>query len=730
MNITEELSQELNIKVSQVDATIKLIDEGNTIPFIARYRKEVTGGLSDETLRDLGERLNYLRNLEARKTEVTNSIEEQGKMTDEIKEAISIAKTLAEVEDIYRPYKQKKRTRATIAKEKGLEPLANIIYKQKETRPIEEIAKEFITSTVDNVETDPKNDKKVVDISDAISGALDIIAENISDNADYRKNIKRICYREGVIVTKASKPDEKSSYEMYYDFSESINRLPSHRILAINRGEKEEFLKVKIDKPEDKIINYMEKDIIKGQTQFTTYLQETILDSWKRLIEPSIDREIRSDLTEKAEEKAIKVFGKNAKQLLLGAPIKNLTVIGFDPAYRTGCKIAVIDETGKVLTTTTIYPTEPQNDVEKASKELLDLIKKYDVNMFAIGNGTASRESEIFVADVIKQAKEKLGKEVHYAIVSEAGASVYSASKLATEEYPDINVSLRGAISIARRLQDTLAELVKIDQKSIGVGQYQHDVDQKKLSESLTGVVEDAVNKVGVDVNTATPSLLSYVSGINKIVANNIVKYRDENGKIKERKELLKVSKLGKTAFEQCAGFIRIFDGKNPLETTAVHPESYDIAEKLLALIGYKKEDLTNKETLKEIKTKLESLNIKEISAKLEVGEMTLKDIISELSKPGRDPREEMPKPVLREDVLKFEDLQENQILTGTVRNVTDFGAFVDVGVKHDGLVHISEMSNGFVKNPSDVVSVGDIVKVKVIGIDKERQKVKLSMKI
>lgn len=730
MDIQRIIAQELNIKVSQVDATIKLIDEGNTIPFIARYRKEVTGGLSDETLRDLGERLNYLRNLEARKTEVTNSIEEQGKMTDEIKEVISLAKTLAEVEDIYRPYKQKKRTRATIAKEKGLEPLANIIYEQKEIRPIEEIAKEFITSTVDNVETDPKNDKKVVDISDAISGALDIIAENISDNADYRKNIKRICYREGVIETKASKPEEKSSYEMYYDFSESINRLPSHRILAINRGEKEEFLKVKIDKPEDKIINFMEKDIIKGQTQFTTYLQETILDSWKRLIEPSIDREIRSDLTEKAEEKAIKVFGKNAKQLLLGAPIKNLTVIGFDPAYRTGCKIAVIDETGKVLTTTTIYPTEPQNDVEKASKELLDLIKKYDVNMFAIGNGTASRESEIFVADVIKQAKEKLGKEVHYAIVSEAGASVYSASKLATEEYPDINVSLRGAISIARRLQDPLAELVKIDPKSIGVGQYQHDVDQKKLSESLTGVVEDAVNKVGVDVNTATPSLLSYVSGINKTVANNIVKYRDENGKIKERKELLKVSKLGKTAFEQCAGFIRIFDGKNPLETTAVHPESYDIAEKLLALIGYKKEDLTNKETLKEIKTKLESLNIKETSAKLEVGEMTLKDIISELSKPGRDPREEMPKPVLREDVLKFEDLQENQILTGTVRNVTDFGAFVDVGVKHDGLVHISEMSNGFVKNPSDLVAVGDIVKVKVIGIDKERQKVKLSMKI
>ena len=474
----------------------------------------------------------------------------------------------------------------------------------------------------------------------------------------------------------------------------------------------------------------MENDIIKGQTQFTEYLKNTILDSWKRLIEPSIDREIRSDLTEKAEEKAIKVFGKNAKQLLLGAPIKNLTVIGFDPAYRTGCKIAVIDETGKVLATTTIYPTEPQNDVENATKELLKLIKKFDVNMFAIGNGTASRESEIFVADVIKKAKEELGKDVHYAIVSEAGASVYSASKLATEEYPDINVSLRGAISIARRLQDPLAELVKIDPKSIGVGQYQHDVDQKKLSESLTGVVEDAVNKVGVDVNTATPSLLSYVSGISKTVANNIVKYRDENGKLKERKELLKVAKLGKSAFEQCAGFIRIFDGKNPLEVTGVHPESYEATEKLLQKIGYDKADLRDNDKLKEIRLKLAEVNVKETASEIGIGEPTLKDIIEELSKPGRDPREEMPKPVLRSDVLKFEDLQENQILTGTVRNVTDFGAFVDVGVKHDGLVHISEMSNGFVKNPSDAVQVGDIVKVKVIGIDKERQKVKLSMKI
>ena len=728
MDIKQIIAQELEIRESQVDAAVKLIDEGNTIPFIARYRKEATGGLSDEILRDLGERLNYLRNLEKRKEEVAKSIEEQGKMTEEIEKSISEAKTLAEVEDIYRPYKPKKKTRATVAKAKGLEPLANIIMEQRETRPIEEIAKEFVN--VDTVESDTPKDKIVANIEEAIAGALDIIAETISDNPKYRKKIKGTCYREAVINVKAVNPEEKSSYDMYYDFNESVNRLPSHRILAINRGEKEEFLKVKIDKPEEKILDYMQRDILKGHTQFEEYLVNTIEDSWKRLIEPSIDREIRSDLTEKAEEKAIKVFGKNAKQLLLGAPIKNLTVIGFDPAYRTGCKIAVIDETGKVLDTTTIYPTEPQNDVENAAKTLLNLIKKYDVNMFAIGNGTASRESEIFVADVIKRAKEELNKDVHYAIVSEAGASVYSASKLATEEYPDINVSLRGAISIARRLQDPLAELVKIDPKSIGVGQYQHDVDQKKLSESLTGVVEDAVNKVGVDVNTATPSLLQYISGINKTIANNIVKYRDENGKIKERKELLKVPKLGKAAFEQCAGFIRVFDGNNPLETTAVHPESYEIAEKLLQKIGYQKEDLTNKEKLKEIKAKLAEVNIANTAKELEVGEMTLKDIIDELSKPGRDPRDEMPKPVLRADVLKFEDLREGQILTGTVRNVTDFGAFIDVGVKHDGLVHISEMSNSFVKNPSDVVSVGDVVKVKVIGIDTERQKVKLSMKI
>lgn len=666
--------------------------------------------------------------MEKRKEEVLKSIEEQGKLTEDISKSITDALTLADVEDIYRPYKPKKKTRATIAKAKGLEPLADIMYEQIETKPVEEIAKDFVN--VNNVEKDTPKEKIVANVDEAISGALDIIAENISDNARYRKKIKGICYREGIMNVKGTKPEENSSYNMYYDFNEKINRLPSHRILAINRGEKEEFLKVKIDKPEDKIIYFMERDILKDHNQFEKYLKDAILDSWKRLIEPSIDREIRSDLTEKAEEKAIKVFGSNAKQLLLGAPIKNLTVIGFDPAYRTGCKIAVIDETGKVLDTTTIYPTEPQNDVEGATNVLLDLIKKYDVNMFAIGNGTASRESEAFVSSVIKKAKKELNKDVYYTIVSEAGASVYSASKLATEEYPDINVSLRGAISIARRLQDPLAELVKIDPKAIGVGQYQHDVDQKKLSESLTGVVEDAVNKVGVDINTATPSLLQYISGINKTVANNIVKYRDENGKIRERKELLKVPKLGKAAFEQCAGFIRVLDGKNPLEITAVHPESYEVAENLLNKIGYKKEDLINKNKLEEIKEKLTNIKIETTAKELNVGEITLKDIIEELSKPGRDPREEMPKPILRADVLKFEDLREGQILTGTVRNVTDFGAFVDVGVKHDGLVHISELSNSFVKNPSDIVSIGDVVKVKVIGIDSERQKVKLSMKI
>ena len=723
--INSIIAEELQIKENQVEATIKLIDEGNTIPFIARYRKEVTGGLSDETLRELADRLNYLRNLEQRKEEVIKSIEEQGKLTDEILQSVAVAKTLAEVEDIYRPYKQKKKTRATVAKAKGLEPLAEIIIKQEEKKPIEEIAKQYIN--IDNLsEEDKENKDKVVSTTEeAIQGALDIIAENISDDAKYRKEIKKQCYRQGMIVTKAVNEEEKSNYEMYYKYSEAIRFIPSHRILAINRGEKEKILKVSLDNPEDKILIYIERDILKGDTQFTQMLKETILDSFKRLIEPSVEREIRSDLTEKAEEKAIKVFGQNAKQLLLGAPIKGKTVMGFDPAYRTGCKIAVIDETGKVLDYTTVYPTAPQNDIDNAKKELLNLIEKYKIDMIAIGNGTASRESEMFVADMIKEAN----REVNYTIVSEAGASVYSASKLATEEYPDINVSIRGAISIARRLQDPLAELVKIDPKAIGVGQYQHDVNQKKLAESLTGVVEDSVNKVGVDVNTATPSLLSYVSGINNTIAKNIVKYREENGKIKNRKELLKVSKLGKVAFEQCAGFIRIFDGENPLEITAVHPESYEITEKLLKNIGCEVSDLKQKEKLIDLRKKIIEMNIEKTAKELNIGEMTLKDIIDELSKPGRDPREDMPKPILRSDVLKFEDLSEGMVLTGTVRNVIDFGAFVDIGVKYDGLVHISEMSDKYIKNPSDIVAVGDIVKVRVTNIDIDRKKVSLSMK-
>ena len=721
--IVEIIAQELQIKQSQVESTIKLIDEGNTIPFIARYRKEVTGELSDEVLRNLGERLTYLRNLESRKEEVIKSIDSQGKLTQEIIKDLENCITLAEVEDIYRPYKQKKRTRATIAKEKGLESLADAIIKQDESIDINKYAEGYINK-----------EKEVNSVEDAINGALDIIAENISDNPEYRKKIKKICYREGIINTKSAK-DEKSNYEMYYDFQEKVNRIPSHRILAINRGEKEEFLKVKIDKPEEKILELIQNDIIKNnKSQYAELLNNCIQDSFTRLIEPSIDREIRADLTEKAEEQAISVFGKNAKQLLLISPIKGKTVIGFDPAYRTGCKIAVIDETGKVLDYTTIYPTEPQNDIMGAKKELIRLILKDNVDMFAIGNGTASRESEQFVAELIQEIKEKYNKELVYVIVSEAGASVYSASKLATEEYPDINVSIRGAISIARRLQDPLAELVKIDPKAIGVGQYQHDVNQKKLGESLTGVVEDAVNSVGVDVNTATPSLLSYVAGVSQTVAKNIVKYREENGKFKERKELLKVPKIGKASYEQCAGFIRIPDGKNPLEITGVHPESYKIAENMLDKLGFKVKDLADKDKFKQIKEKLATINnekeIKIMAKELEVGEPTLKDIVIELMKPGRDPREEMPKPILRSDVLKFEDLSIGMILTGTIRNVTDFGAFVDIGVKHDGLVHISEMSDKFVKNPSEIVSVGDVVKVKVIDIDKERQKVKLSMKV
>ena len=710
-NIANKLVEEFKLKPFQVENAIKLIDEGNTIPFIARYRKEATGELSDEQLRDLFERLTYLRNLEKRKEEVIRLIDEQGKLTEELQNTIVSALTMTEVEDLYRPFKQKKKTRATIAKAKGLEPLANIIFEQKDKRDINEIAKEFI---------DEEKDVKTVE--EAINGAKDIIAEMISDVAEFRKDIRKIIYDKGVIATKASK-DEKSVYEMYYDYNEAVKKIPSHRILAINRGEKEDFLKVKIEETDDAILDYLNGKNLVPDGSYKEIMLETIEDAYKRLIKPSVENEVRNELTDMAEEQAIKVFGQNAKKLLLPAPLKNLIVMGFDPAYRTGCKIAVIDDTGKLLATTTVYPTEPQNDTEGAKKKLLELINKYNINMIAIGNGTASRESEMFVADMIKEVKH----DIHYAIVSEAGASVYSASKLATEEYPDINVSLRGAISIARRLQDPLAELVKIDPKSIGVGQYQHDVNQNKLDESLTGVVEDAVNSVGVDLNTATPSLLKYVSGVSKTIANNIVKYRDENGKIKERKELLKVSKLGPAAFTQCAGFLRIIDGKNPLDNTSVHPESYDTAEKILASIGFSSKDL--KEKLPEVRANLNTVNVSKIANELGVGEPTVKDIIKELQKPGRDPRDDMPKPILRSDVLKMEDLQEGMILTGTVRNVIDFGAFVDIGVKSDGLVHISELSDKYIKNPMDVVSVGDIVKVRVIKVDLERHKVALSMR-
>ena len=712
--ITQILIQEFNVKEWQITNTINLIDVGNTIPFIARYRKEQTGELTDTQLRDIFDRLNYLRNLNQRKEEILRLIEEQGKLTVELKEQIQNSSTMTEVEDLYRPYKQKKRTRATIAKEKGLEPLSEIIYLQDNSIDPYEVAKEYIDET-----------KEVKTVEDAVSGACDIIAENISDDADYRKEIRRQCVLSGVITSKASK-EEKSVYEMYYEYSEAVNRIPSHRILAINRGENEEFLKVKIEKPNENIATYLKNNIIEDfGSKYTTILENTIEDSYKRLIEPSIEREIRNLLTEKAEEQAIKVFGQNAKQLLLQPPIKNIVVMGFDPAYRTGCKIAVIDETGKLLDITTIYPTEPQNDVIGSKKKLLELINKHNINMIAIGNGTASRESEMFVSDLIKDVNH----EIYYAIVSEAGASVYSASKLASEEYPDINVSIRGAISIARRLQDPLAELVKIDPKSIGVGQYQHDVNQARLDESLTGVVEDAVNSVGVDVNTATPSLLKYISGINKSIATNLVKYREENGKISNRKELLKVPKLGKVAYTQCAGFLRVIDGKNPLDNTSVHPESYEIAEQLLDKIGYKTKDLNDRDKQNVIKQKLFEVDIHKIADELKIGFPTLRDIVAEIQKPGRDPREDMPKPVLRSDVLKLEDLKEGMILTGTVRNVIDFGAFVDIGVKHDGLVHISELSDKYIKNPMEVVSVGDVVKVKVIKVDLEKQKVGLSMK-
>ncbi len=713
MNINDILKKEFNLRDEQINNTIKLIDEGNTIPFIARYRKEMTGEMSDVTLRAFYDKLIYLRNLQNRKDDVIRIIEEQGKLTSEIKVSIEKANTLQEVEDIYAPYKQKKRTRATIAKERGLEQLALDILNKNISNIDEEVSK-YINP-----------EKDVNSVEDAIKGANDIIAEIVSDDAKIRKYIRELALREGVIVTKNSN-EEKSVYDMYYDYSESVKTIAPHRVLAINRGEKEDFLKVKVEINNEKVINYIINEYVNDKNlKNKEVIVSAIEDSYKRLIFPSIEREIRNTLTENAQERAISVFGKNVKSLLLQAPVKDKVVMGFDPAFRTGCKIAVVDKNGKLLDTTTVYPTEPQNKVEESKKELKALIEKYNIDIIAIGNGTASRESEKFVSDMIKE----IDREVQYIIVSEAGASVYSASELANEEHPDINVSLRGAISIARRLQDPLAELVKIDPKSIGVGQYQHDLNQKKLEGVLDGVVEDSVNSVGVDLNTASYSLLEHIAGISKTIAKNIVAYREENGDFTSRAQIKKVKRLGPQAFTQCAGFMRIEGAKNPLDNTGVHPESYDICKNMLDMLGYSLSDVENK-NISDIDSKVEAIGIKELSSKLQVGEVTLKDIIAEIKKPGRDPREEGIKPILRTDVLKIEDITEGMILKGTVRNVVDFGAFVDIGIKNDGLVHKSEMSKGFVKDPMTVVTVGDIVDVKVIGVDMNKKRVALSMKM
>ena len=705
MDIIAKLAKELSVKPWQVENTVKLIDDGNTIPFIARYRKELTGELSDTILRELDESLTYLRNLENRKEEVIRLIEGQGKLTEELKASIEKAEVLQEVEDIYRPYKQKKRTRATIAREKGLEPLADIIFSQeRQSKALEEIAETFINAELG-----------VLTAQDAINGALDIIAEVISDNAEFRKEIRELTFRNGTIVVKGTK-EEKSEYQMYYDFSEPVKKIAPHRILAVNRGEKEEFLNVKVEAPTDRILNYLNNNILKENSPYKNILEETVKDAYSRLIAPSIEREIRNTLTDVAEEQAIKVFAANLRNLLLQAPIKGKVVMGFDPAYRTGCKIAVVDDTGKLLETATVYPTPPQNQAAEAKMIIKNLIKKHNVEVISLGNGTASRESERVCAEIIREIDIPL----HYVIVNEAGASVYSASELASQEYPDINVSLRGAISIARRLQDPLAELVKIDPKSIGVGQYQHDVAQKKLSDSLNGVVEDCVNSVGVDLNTASPSLLQHISGINSAIARNIVSYREENGKFRSRRELLKVKKLGDKAFEQAAGFLRIPESENILDNTSVHPESYDVAGKLLEKAG---------KDISAAVDRLSAMDVNELAAELGVGVPTLRDIINELKKPGRDPRDEMPKPVLMSDVLDIKDLKPDMILTGTVRNVIDFGAFVDIGVHQDGLVHISELADRFVRRPLDVVQVGDIVKVRVLDVDLDRNRISLSMK-
>lgn len=712
MDIAKIIAQELGIKVSQVEATIKLLDEGSTVPFIARYRKEVTGSLNDEVLRQLYDRLSYLRNLEERKESVLASIEEQDKLTPELKKQIQDAMTLVAVEDLYRPYKQKRRTRATIAKEKGLEGLANIIMLQMTSDSVDEEAKAYLSE-----------EKGVSTTEEAIEGALDIIAEGISDNAEYRTYIRDITFKEGKIVTLAKDKEVSSVYEMYYDFEEPVAKAAGYRVLAINRGEKEKFIAVKIAAPEERIINYLEKHVIvKDNPNTTPLLSRAIADSYKRLIAGAVERDIRNELTEKAEDGAITVFGKNLTQLLMQPPVAGHVVLGWDPAFRTGCKLAVVDATGKVLDTVVVYPTEPQKKVAEAKKIVHNLIKKYNVSLISVGNGTASRESEQVIVELLKEIPER----VQYVIVNEAGASVYSASKLATEEFPNFDVGQRSAASIARRLQDPLAELVKIDPKSIGVGQYQHDMNQKKLGDALNAVVEDCVNKVGVDLNTASVSLLEYVSGITKTIAKNIVAYREANGRFHNRKELLKVAKLGPKAFEQCAGFMRISDGDNPFDATSVHPESYDAAQKLLTKLGYSLKDITSQGLLG---LSMVAKNRSQLALELGIGELTLDDIIKELEKPARDPRDEMQKPILRTDVMNMEDLTEGMVLKGVVRNVIDFGAFVDIGVHQDGLVHISQLTNKkFVKHPLEVVSVGDVVEVKVLSVDLKRKRIQLSM--
>ncbi|WP_163195703.1 Tex family protein [Clostridium thermarum] len=714
-SIQDRLAQELNISLKQVESVIELLDEGNTVPFIARYRKERTGGLDDEVLRKFFERLTYLRSLEERKADVVRLIDEQGKLTEELKLSIEKAETLTEVEDIYRPYKPKKRTRATIAEEKGLRPLAEAIYSGEFKGDILEYASEFINE-----------EKAVTNVEETLQGAMDIISEMISDEAEFRKWIRSAVHREGLIET-AGSSEEPTPYEMYYNYSEAVRNIPPHRILAINRGEKEKVLSVKITIDENKLNQYLRSQCLKGNNITDPYIEESIKDSLKRLIYPSIEREIRSDLTEKGENGAIEVFKANLKALLMQSPIKGKVVMGYDPGFRTGCKIAILDDTGKFLDNAAIYPTEPRKDVEGAIKTLKSLVYKYNVDVISLGNGTASRESEEVLARLIKEVKEETGKELYYVVVSEAGASVYSASELAAKEYPDLDVTVRGAISIGRRLQDPLAELVKIDPKSIGVGQYQHDVTPKKLDESLKGVVEDCVNNVGVDLNVATPSLLSYISGINASIAQNIVAYREENGKFKSRKELLKVKRLGQKSYEQCAGFLRVMESSEPLDNTAVHPESYEAARKLIELLGYCKDDL--KKGLADIDERVKEKGLTTIAETIGVGVMTLQDIIKELKKPGRDPREELPKPIFKTGILDINQLKPGMILTGTVRNVSDFGAFVDIGVHQDGLVHKSQMADRYVKHPLDIVKVGDIVEVRVLEVDEKRKRISLSMK-